>query len=224
MKLSRSSIAIAASLCFHAGMIAIVTMGLSSRPEKPVEPLPVPVELLPAQKIDTSPAPLPVAEVKSQPVKKPVQPKPRTVPKPVAPSDKPRKQVPTEAPSVAAPAPQQPTPVASAPPAPAPPAAAPSPPVRTGVSIPASYAASNRKPEQPPLSRRYGEQGTVTLRVLVKADGAAGAVEIKSSSGYPLLDEAAKSTVQSWRFNPATSDGKPMADWYLVPITFKLQN
>jgi protein TonB len=30
--------------------------------------------------------------------------------------------------------------------------------------------------------------------------------------------------VQSWRFNPATSDGKPIAEWYQVSIPFKLQN
>jgi protein TonB len=62
------------------------------------------------------------------------------------------------------------------------------------------------------------------LRVFVKADGTASQIEIKSSSGYPLLDQSAKTAVQSWRFNPATSDGKPVADWFLIPIPFKLQN
>lgn len=61
------------------------------------------------------------------------------------------------------------------------------------------------------------------LKVLVKADGTAGTVEITRSSGYPLLDAAAKNTVQSWRFHPATSDGKPVAEWYPLPITFTLQ-
>jgi protein TonB len=58
----------------------------------------------------------------------------------------------------------------------------------------------------------------------VNADGPAGQIEIKSSSGYPLLDESAKTAVQTWRFNPGTSDGKPVADWFLIPIPFKLQN
>jgi periplasmic protein TonB len=97
-------------------------------------------------------------------------------------------------------------------------------PVKTGAYIPADYVASNRKPSYPALSKRYEEQGTVVLRVLVKADGTAGQVEIKSSSGYPLLDESAKSTVRHWRFHPATSDGKPIADWFLIPIPFKLEN
>ena len=97
-------------------------------------------------------------------------------------------------------------------------------PVRTGVAISASYAASNRPPVQPARSLRNGEQGKVILRVMVQADGSAGEVQVRMSSGFPLLDEAARSAVQTWRFNPATSDGKPIAEWYLVPIIFKLSN
>ena len=96
--------------------------------------------------------------------------------------------------------------------------------MRTGVSIPASYAATNRPPVQPARSLRNGEEGRVMLRVLVQADGSAGEVQVRTSSGFPMLDEAARSAVQSWRFNPATSDGKPVAEWYLVPIVFKLSN
>lgn len=62
------------------------------------------------------------------------------------------------------------------------------------------------------------------LRVLVNADGTAGAVEVKNSSGFPLLDESARSTVQTWRFKPATIDGKPVAEWYQVSIPFTLQS
>lgn len=62
------------------------------------------------------------------------------------------------------------------------------------------------------------------MRVLVKADGTAGAVDVKTSSGFPLLDSAAKSAVESWRFNPATTDGKPVAEWHLVPIVFTLKD
>lgn len=74
------------------------------------------------------------------------------------------------------------------------------------------------------MSQRLGEQGTVVLRVLVKADGHAGTVEVKSSSGYPRLDQSAVDAVKTWRFNPATVDGKPVDEWYQVPIPFKLHN
>jgi protein TonB len=97
-------------------------------------------------------------------------------------------------------------------------------PVKSEVTIPASYAATNRKPEYPSLSRRYGEQGTVVLRVFVKADGTAGEIRLKTSSGFPLLDKSAISAVQDWRFNPATSDGKAYAEWYQISFPFKLDN
>lgn len=100
----------------------------------------------------------------------------------------------------------------------------PKPAAHTEVSITASYAASNRKPEYPKMSQRYGEQGTVVLTVLVKSDGSAGDVEVKSTSGFPRLDRAAAEAVKSWRFNPATVDGKPIDKSYDVPITFKPQN
>ena len=74
------------------------------------------------------------------------------------------------------------------------------------------------------MSKRLNEQGTVILRVLVKSDCTAGNVEVKSSSGFPRLDQAAIGAVQTWRFNPATIDGKAVEEWYKVPITLKLQN
>jgi protein TonB len=74
------------------------------------------------------------------------------------------------------------------------------------------------------MSLRYGEQGTVILRVQVMADGSAGTVEVQRGSGFPMLDEAAQSAVKTWRFNPATVDGKPVTEWFRVPITFTLKN
>jgi protein TonB len=97
-------------------------------------------------------------------------------------------------------------------------------PSKTDVSIPASYSASNQKPIYPNMSKRLGEQGTVVLRVLVKADGSAGEVEVKSSSNYSRLDQAAIDAVKTWRFNPAKIDGKAIDEWYQVPIPFKLQS
>jgi protein TonB len=96
------------------------------------------------------------------------------------------------------------------------------PPVKTAVSISASYAASNPFPPYPKMSLSNQEEGTVMLRVLVQSDGTAGDVQVKTSSGYALLDKSARTTVRGWRFNPTTLDGKPVAQWYQVPIQFKL--
>lgn len=94
----------------------------------------------------------------------------------------------------------------------------------TGVAIPAAYAARNRKPDYPLMSRRYNEQGTVVLRVLVNADGSAGEVFVRKSSGHPLLDQSALTAVRDWRFAAATRDGKPVSEWYEIPIPYTLRD
>lgn len=82
----------------------------------------------------------------------------------------------------------------------------------------------NPTPQYPKLSRRRGEQGKVTLRVRVRADGRAEAVEIAHSSGHPRLDDAALETVQSWRFVPARQGEAPIESSLLVPIVFRLDD
>ncbi len=88
---------------------------------------------------------------------------------------------------------------------------------------PASLKLGNEKPQYPGMSKRLNEQGTVILRVLVKSDGSVGSINIKSSSGFPRIDKAAEDAVWRWKFNPAVKDGKPIDEWYQVPITMKLQ-
>jgi protein TonB len=231
---SRALSVLALSLLAHAAALLALRAGIMphQQPMK-TEPAPVQIALLPPPAPPTPPAiTAPPAAPAEAP--KPAAPKPLPVerkppkPKTHAPAPQPTpapaaKAEPTPAPAApaepAAPAP--PAPAVSAPPAPPVPPAAP---VHVGVSIPASYAASNRPPVQPPRSVRNGEEGTVMLRVQVQADGSAGQIEIAKSSGFPMLDDAAKSAVQNWRFHPATSDGKPVTEWFRVPITFKLSN
>jgi len=81
----------------------------------------------------------------------------------------------------------------------------------------------NQPPSYPALSRRLGEQGRVVLRVLVDANGRAGQVEVRASSGAERLDESARATVSGWKFVPAKRGGEPFAEWVLVPISFKLE-
>jgi protein TonB len=243
MKTAFSNVSLSATLLLHAALITAVVTGMSPNPDKRPEQPPIVVQLLPAPVENTPPAPLPVAPAPEppQPEKKPPEPKkhiarpkpvtkPRETPAPQAPSPAPAPEIPNESKPDTSAVATAPTsapstaPAPAAPPAPPAPPAAPAAPARTGVSIPASYAATNRKPDYPAMSRRYEEQGTVVLQVLVKADGTAGEVKLKSSSGHPQLDKSAMSTVQTWRFNPATSEGRPIAEWYQVPIPFKLQN
>jgi protein TonB len=81
----------------------------------------------------------------------------------------------------------------------------------------------NPAPAYPPLSRRLGEEGRVLLRVHVLADGKVLAVELKTSSGFPRLDEAARAAVEKWRFVPARQGETTVDSRVDVPIRFSLQ-
>ncbi len=80
----------------------------------------------------------------------------------------------------------------------------------------------NPKPRYPAVSKKMGEQGRVLVRVLIGADGSAQKAEIKQSSGFERLDQAALSTVLLWHYVPGKRGGVPEAMWFNVPITFEL--
>jgi protein TonB len=82
----------------------------------------------------------------------------------------------------------------------------------------------NPNPVYPHASRRLGEQGKVLLRVFVSAAGIAEKVEIKLSSGFARLDQAAEEAVARWRFVPAKRGEQAIAAWVQVPITFQLES
>lgn len=67
-------------------------------------------------------------------------------------------------------------------------------------------------------------EGRVRLRLLVRADGTVGSVEVLVSSGFPELDRAAADALSRWRFEPATRDGAPTDAYYLVWVTFALRD
>ena len=82
----------------------------------------------------------------------------------------------------------------------------------------------NPVPPYPPLSRRLSEQGQVLLDVYILPDGSVGEIKLKSSSGYPRLDESALATVKRWRYVPAKRGGEPIPYWYVQPIVFSLRH
>lgn len=77
-------------------------------------------------------------------------------------------------------------------------------------------------PLYPPISRRLGEEGSVTLRILVDERGGAADVQVAQSSGYARLDDAAVQAVRRWNFRAATQDARVTSAWTRVKITFAL--
>lgn len=91
---------------------------------------------------------------------------------------------------------------------------------------PPSFSAAylrNPPPRYPLAARRAGEQGTVTLRVLVTREGLPARVDVEKGSGSSQLDNAALETVKTWRFLPARQGTEPVESWVLVPIVFRLE-
>jgi periplasmic protein TonB len=81
---------------------------------------------------------------------------------------------------------------------------------------------SNPSPKYPRIARIRGYQGNVLLDVLVNADGNVEDVKIFKSSGHPVLDKAAKSTVKLWLFEPGRIGKRKVDMWVRVPIRFEL--
>lgn len=90
-----------------------------------------------------------------------------------------------------------------------------------GQTASSSYL-SGAKPAYPQNARQAGWEGTVVLRILVNAGGAAESVTVRDSSGYAVLDEAAVKAVYQWRFSPAKKGGKPVTSFHDIKIRFRL--
>lgn len=169
---------------------------------------PIMVSLVTTPRVETKPKP----EVK--PVVTPVVKRPELPPVLAAPVE-----APVPEPVYVAPPPE---PAPPPPPAPAPVAIAPPPPVAVTPPVFDAAYLQNPQPTYPETSIRFREQGRVRLRVRVSAAGAAEEVQVHVSSGHPRLDEAARDTVRSWRFVPASRGDAPIVAWVHVPISFAL--
>jgi protein TonB len=61
------------------------------------------------------------------------------------------------------------------------------------------------------------------LRVEILADGKAGIVSVDQTSGHAILDDAALSAVQRWRFSPAMDGNFPIKSVVHLPVRFDLR-
>lgn len=82
--------------------------------------------------------------------------------------------------------------------------------------------ANNPRPVYPEVARRKGWQGEVRLKVQVTSEGVVGGLTIERTSGYPVLDRSARQTVRLWRFVPARERGMAVACEVIVPVNFQL--
>ncbi|MDP3701489.1 MAG: TonB family protein [Hylemonella sp.] len=212
--MNRRLLIAASVVLLHVGVLWALQSGLMRRAVEVIIPGEILSEFIspPAPEAQRPQTPAPPRKPEPAPPQPQVPP---PTPQPVT-ALTPSPAVAQAAPAVAAPAAIEASAVAAAPAAP---------PAPARIEQPASDAAylNNPKPAYPPLSRRLGEQGKVVVRVLIGVDGTAQQAEIRSSSGYERLDQAALATVRSWRYVPGKRNGVAEAMWFNVPINFVLE-
>jgi protein TonB len=92
-------------------------------------------------------------------------------------------------------------------------------------SPPKEIARTHTLPPYPALSQRMGEQGTTALTCEIGVDGKPINCAVTRSSGSQRLDDAASSYVKDhYTWEPATRDGKPVADKAQLNVVWDLKN
>jgi len=80
-----------------------------------------------------------------------------------------------------------------------------------------------RNIQYPVNAAKNNVEGRVVLQFVVEKDGQIGEIKVARSVD-PELDAEALRVVKSMpNFTPGRQDGKPVAVWYTIPISFKLQ-
>jgi protein TonB len=82
--------------------------------------------------------------------------------------------------------------------------------------------ASYVHPVYPPGARQRGEEGVVTVRAVVTAQGQAQTAEVDRSSGFPALDQAALNAVRQAHFIPARQGRQAVESRTLLTFRFTL--
>jgi periplasmic protein TonB len=65
-------------------------------------------------------------------------------------------------------------------------------------------------------------EGKVVLKILIGADGLVRQANVISATHEDFGTAAVDQALKSWRFKPATRDGKPVEDWQTLTIRFNI--
>ncbi len=71
-------------------------------------------------------------------------------------------------------------------------------------------------PRYPQDALRNNNTGTVKVAFLIDVNGDVRDSRLVRSSGFPLLDSAAKDGIEKCKFSPATDDGKRIEAWSII--------
>jgi len=90
-------------------------------------------------------------------------------------------------------------------------------------TVAAPIRSNNPAPSYPADALRYGWEGEVWLIVNVNRNGSVSNVTVDKSSGYSVLDRAAKKTVRKWQFEPARVGSETVEGTVRIPIHFRIK-
>lgn len=79
------------------------------------------------------------------------------------------------------------------------------------------------QPAYPPAMQRAQEEGKVTVRITIGADGRVTAVEKLFASTDAFWDVTRDHAVRKWRFRPATRDGVAVEATRIMTVHFQLE-
>ena len=232
-----TSLSLLCSLCLHAAVIGVVAVSWHG-----ARPLPVAQDVTPTVNFllapETCPPPAPPLPIFEPPVPMPAPtPEVATVPPPAVPAEAPPAApmpiITTTHGSLSNNAPQPPAKKGK----PAPPIGAiatshattgnggsPTGGSAGGAANTPARPRFHPAPAYPPEAKRNREQGVAVIRAQVTAEGVVAGASVLHSSGFPLLDQAALTTVRGWRFDPARIAGITAASNVEVPVRFRLTN
>ena len=81
------------------------------------------------------------------------------------------------------------------------------------------------QPPYPPELISRGKEGVVDVEVYVNPNGRVAEARIFKSSGFAAFDRSTlEEARRKWRFQPATRDGVPYAQWHRLRVVFNLKD
>lgn len=76
----------------------------------------------------------------------------------------------------------------------------------------------------PEKAVRRGWEGRTVIAAEIRPDGAVGQTALAQTSGHDVLDNAARESIKTWKFRPASGDEDAVSQYVDIPVTFQLQD
>jgi protein TonB len=93
--------------------------------------------------------------------------------------------------------------------------------IRPGGLVQAAKLTYGPAPPYPPLARQARISGVVVLQAVIATDGTI--MDLRATSGHPLLVPAALDAVKRWRYKPTLLNGDPVEVLTEITVNFTMQ-